>query len=205
MNQTNGFPRELLEASVLERVTYFQNYTMPHRKLQMVADQLMQAIKQPAGASLIFILGPSGVGKSTLLQKISSMLIEEALAEMEVDKGYIPVANVEAISPDTGNFDWKDFYIRSLQILGEPLIDKKISRTDTKLKLRFALESALKHRRLDAFFIDEAQNFGKVVSGRKMLDQTEFNLSSSLLNSYVISTLKMDMIVLICKKNFLHQ
>jgi energy-coupling factor transporter ATP-binding protein EcfA2 len=173
MNRTNGFPKELLDASVLERVAYFQNYQMPHRRLQTVAEQLLQAIKQPAGASLIFLLGPSGVGKSTLLRKIRNMLIEEALAEMEADKGYIPVAGVEAIAPDSGNFDWKDFYIRSLQTLGEPLIDKKISRTDTKLKLRFALESALKHRRLDAFFIDEAQNFGKVASGRKMLDQTD--------------------------------
>jgi len=114
MNRTNGFPKELLNASVVEKVAYFHNYQMPHRRLQAVAEQLMQAIKQPAGASLIFVLGPSGVGKSTLLRKISSMLIAEALAEMEVDKGYVPVAGVEAIAPDSGSFDWKDFYIAIL-------------------------------------------------------------------------------------------
>jgi hypothetical protein len=35
-----------------------------------------------------------------------------------------------------------------------------------------ALESALLNRRPDAFYVDEAQNFGKVASGRKLQDQT---------------------------------
>jgi hypothetical protein len=53
------------------------------------------------------------------------------------------------------------------------MIEKKINRTDSKLKLRLALESALSNRKPDAFFVDEAQHLGKVASGRKLRDQTD--------------------------------
>ncbi|UBF28556.1 AAA family ATPase [Kovacikia minuta CCNUW1] len=173
MQAERGFPRELLNQPVSARITYFQSYTMPHPKLRVAAQKLKYSIHQPAGASLIFVFGPSGVGKSTLLRKIAQDLTEVALPRMEIHKGYIPVADIEAIAPEFSNFDWKDFYVRALMALKEPMIEKKISRTDSKLKLRLALESALKNRKPDAFFVDEAQNLGKVASGRKLRDQTD--------------------------------
>ncbi len=173
MLSERGFPRELLNQPVSARIAYFQSYTMPHPKLREAAQKLKRSIHQPAGASLIFVFGPSGVGKSTLLRKVSHDLTEAALPRMEIYKGYIPVAGIEAIAPEFRNFDWKDFYVRALMALKEPMIEKKISRTDSKLKLRLALESALKNREPDAFFVDEAQNLGKVTSGRQLRDQTD--------------------------------
>lgn len=173
MQKQDGFPRELLNQPVSDRIAYFQDYTMPHKKLEKAAERLKHSIQQPAGASLIFVFGPSGVGKSTLLRKITQELIEAALPEMEFDRGYIPIAGIEAIAPEFSNFDWKDFYVRALMALNEPMIEKKINRTDSKLKLRLALESALRNRKPDAFFVDEAQNLSKVVSGRKLRDQTD--------------------------------
>ena len=81
--------------------------------------------------------------------------------------------DVSVNQPEDSNFDWNDFYIRALMALEEPMIEKKINRTGTKLKLRLALESALRNRHPDAFYIDEAQNFGKVASGRKLQDQAD--------------------------------
>jgi hypothetical protein len=167
------FPRELLQQPIAERIAYFENYVMPHPQLSEVARELVHAIHQPAGASLILVYGPTGVGKSTLLRKIIKDLIEAALPLMEIDKGYIPVASIEAMAPEYSNFDWKDLYVRALTALQEPMIEQKLKRTDSKLKLRHALESALYNRKLDAFFIDEAQNLGKVSSGRKLIDQTD--------------------------------
>lgn len=173
MQPQEGYPREILDQPIADRVAYFQRYTMPHRKLREAAAKLIHSIRQPAGSSLIFVFGPSGVGKSTLLTKVSQELTKTALSEMDIDKGYIPIAGIEASAPEFSNFDWKDFYVRALQALREPMIEKKVNRTDSKLKLRLALESALKNRRPDAFFVDEAQNLGKIVSGRKLLDQTD--------------------------------
>ncbi|NJN92533.1 MAG: hypothetical protein HC878_20695 [Leptolyngbyaceae cyanobacterium SL_5_14] len=92
---------------------------------------------------------------------------------MDTDKGYIPITGVEVKTPEDSNFDWNDFYVRALMALEEPMINKKINRTGARLKLRLALESALRYRQPAAFYIDEAQNFGKVASGRKLQDQTD--------------------------------
>lgn len=173
MKPQDGFPRELLNQPTQARVAYFADYTMAHPRLVEAAVKLMHSIEQPAGASLIFIFGPTGVGKSTLLRRVSQKITEAALPEMETDKGYIPIAGIEAIAPEFSNFDWKDFYYRALLALQEPMIDNKINRSSTKLKLRFALEEALRHRRPNAFYVDEAQNLGKVASGRKLRDQAD--------------------------------
>jgi hypothetical protein len=168
-----GFPKELLLQPIADRIAYFKDYTMAHPKLMEAARNLMNAIREPGGAALIFVFGPTGVGKSTLLKRVTQKLLQEALPLMETDKGYIPIAGVEIKTPEDSNFDWNDFYVRALMALEEPMIEKKINRTGARLKLRLALESALRNRHPDAFFIDEAQNFGKVASGRKLQDQTD--------------------------------
>lgn len=170
---SNGFPSSLLRQSIAERIRYFAAYTMPHPKLVEVGDKLTSKIFYPAGTGIIFVYGPTGVGKSTLLQGVSQKLIAAEQQKMNVDKGYIPIVGMEAITPEYSDFDWKDFYIRALISLEEPMIYKKFSRTDTKSKLRLSLESALRHRHPRAFYVDEAQNFCKVRSGRKLLDQTD--------------------------------
>ena len=44
-----------------ELLADFKQYTMAHPKLTAMHDQVLRAIREPAGASLIFILGPTGV------------------------------------------------------------------------------------------------------------------------------------------------
>ena len=173
MQSQDVFPKELLSQPISERITYFSNYTVAHPKLLEAYQKLLDAIRDPGEIALIFVFGPTGVGKSTLLKRVTQELLQEALPLMEVDKGYIPISGVEIKTPEDSNFDWNDFYVRALMALEEPMIDKKINRTGARLKLRLALESALRNRHPDAFYIDEAQNFGKVASGRKLQDQTD--------------------------------
>lgn len=54
-------------------------------------------------------------------------MIEEALPLLEKDKGKIPVIAVEAVAPESGNFNWKDYYTRALIALEEPLIEHKVA------------------------------------------------------------------------------
>lgn len=177
------FPRNLLDAPVRERVEYFKGFLTSHPVINAVYEELKQVIYQPGGPSLIFLLGPTGVGKTTLLNYLVSKVLEEAQERMEADKGYIPIAGISAVSPEFSQFDWQDFYIRSLRALREPLIDKKISYKDPKRKLRFAFEDALKNRHPDVFYIDEAQELRKVPTGRKLRDQTDCLKSISNISS----------------------
>lgn len=177
MENSNGctrwFPHELLDQPITDRVTYFRHYTMAHPILLDAAQTLMQTIREPAGISLVFVFGPTGVGKSTLLRRASQKLTERMFATLQQDQGRIPMTGIEAATPELGQFDWKDFYLRALAAVQEPFIHPWTTSRLTTLKLRLALEDALRKRQLQVFYIDEAQNFAKVTSARKLSDQMD--------------------------------
>jgi DNA polymerase III delta prime subunit len=155
---------------------------------------LLHAIRHPAGASLILVCGPTGVGKTTLRHRIAEQLLEDGTASPTSHPGHIPVVAMEAASPDSGSFHWKDYYTRALLALDEPFIADKITydvrdmhrdeqgrlvieRNLTIPDLRRALEKTLLYRQPRAFIVDEAQHLRKMTSGRRLLDQMD-NLKS---------------------------
>jgi energy-coupling factor transporter ATP-binding protein EcfA2 len=186
MSKTKGFPRELLGRSKAERKAYFQNFTVRHPQLNRAYDSLKCAVTEAQPGSLVLVLGPAGVGKTTLLGRVVKHLVEEVIAELEEDRGRIPVAMVEAVAPESGNFNWIDYYERLLTALEEPLIGHKVERDGAKpgglltpkgrrekaaRVLRKSVEEAIHHRRPQAILIDEAQHVATISSGRKLLDQ----------------------------------
>jgi DNA transposition AAA+ family ATPase len=185
-SQDQGFPRELLSQSIEARLEYFEKKVIAHPFLKTAYDTLLRTIRHPAGSSLIWVYGPTGVGKTTLLKRIVKQLYEEAIKEMERDPGYIPIMSVglQDISAERV-FDWKDYYICLLLALHEPLIDEKIAYDFplTRLKslraarslpeYRRVAKNCLQNRHLNAVFIDEAQHFKKVASGQRLLDQMD--------------------------------
>ena len=190
MPTQDGFPRELLSQPVDARLAYFVGKIVAHPQLKETHNALINAIRRPAGASLIFVFGPTGVGKTTLRLRVEQQLIADAQADLEQDQGHVPVAALEAVAPESGNFSWKDYYRRALLALDEPLIDHKIAygmagfRRDGNghlvighnvfaTRLRWAMEQCLRYRRLTALIIDEAQHFKKMASGRRLLDQMD--------------------------------
>ncbi|MBE9178500.1 ATP-binding protein [Oculatella sp. LEGE 06141] len=191
MQTSSGFPRELLDQSKEQRLFYFESFTIAHPKLRETTARAVQFIgNQQAKASCITIVGPTGVGKTTLLQKVEQVLIEQALPNLKKTPGRIPVIRVEAIAPESGSFNWKDYFLRCLLALEEPLIDYKIDyktrgvRRDSSGELiiepktsspivRQALENALIYRQPIAVLIDEAQHMQKMASGRRLQDNMD--------------------------------
>ncbi len=190
MKGTAGFPRQLLKHSEEDRLAYFRNHTIAHAVLREVDEAVMRAIEQPSGASLIFVFGPTGVGKTTLLLHIQKRLIEASRRDRQEERSHIPVASLEAVASENGNFNWKEYYQRALMAVSEPLVENKVdylARSTMKSRnghlmfkakpatseLRLALEDALRHRRLRAFIVDEAQHLTKMASGRKLQDQLD--------------------------------
>ena len=190
------FPRQLLKEDPTTRLAYFQQKVIAHPLLVEADQMLMSAIQSPAETALIFVIGPSGVGKTTLRLRAERKLIEAALPELTQYPGQLPSASMEAIPPESGYFSWRDYYTRALLALREPgqliayksAMDTKddatmrlLHRTHPRLfgatcgvaELRRALELCLLHRRPRAFFVDEAQHLKKVSSGRRLLDQLD--------------------------------
>jgi Cdc6-like AAA superfamily ATPase len=184
------FPGELLCRPPAERLQYFHGFTMAHPQLHEAKGALMTAIDDAAPGSLVFVFGPTGVGKTTLLLRAEQLITQKMLPELESDPGRLPYVSVEAIAPETGIFSWKEHFRRVLASMDEPLIDFKVSapeftaKRDSKwyevpnsmvmsTRLRHAVEQALSFRRPKAVFLDEAQQLAKMSSGRRLLDQLD--------------------------------
>ncbi|MEH6937808.1 hypothetical protein V7056_08090, partial [Bacillus sp. JJ664] len=49
-----------------EKIDYYNNIKIMHPKMIKVMKELKTQIKNPPGNNMIMVIGPSGVGKSTL-------------------------------------------------------------------------------------------------------------------------------------------
>lgn len=121
-----GFPRDLLTQPWTARLEYFKRYTMAHPRLVEAREALLGAIYESAPNSLILVLGPTGVGKTTLHLKAEQLLTAAMSADLEADPGRLPVVSVECIAPDSGAFSWRDHFRRLLLQMEEPLLDYKL-------------------------------------------------------------------------------
>jgi energy-coupling factor transporter ATP-binding protein EcfA2 len=163
---------------------------MAHPRLMHVKDRLLSAIRGAAPGSLVLVLGPTGVGKTTLRLKCEQVLTAEMMAALQCDPGQLPFVSVEAVASLTGSFNWRDHFSRMLRGMDEPLIADKLNgqriggeRSPTgrytpvpraaAFELQHAVEQALSHRRPAAVFVDEAQHLGRIASGRKLSDQLD--------------------------------
>ena len=190
MSEMDNFPRELLKEAKEVRMKYFFDLTISHPRLLGVYEDLLRAIRQPFSGKLIFVYGPSGVGKTTLYRRVQKQLLEEMLPQLQKDRGRIPFVGIDLASPDSGHFSWRDFYRRFLITMDEPLVEHKSSPEIPQLgengkpylrigarscaaDLRIVVEQALRHRRPAAILIDEAQHLTKIASGRKLQDQLD--------------------------------
>lgn len=186
----NGFELSDQESKLKK----FEDIVIEHPIIKQVKEQLISYILNPAGTFIVLVLGPSGVGKTTLAQGLEKYFIQAMREELENDKGRIPIVRTEIVGFDSGKFHWKDYYYRTLEELQEPLIDHKIClenrnvimKKDYNSKspwyaLRRSLEKAFRFRNPVACIVDEAQHLLKV-SGAKSL-QNQLDTIKSIANN----------------------
>ena len=165
MSSKSSFDRALLKRPTSERLAYFRSYVAKHKRLVTVDEQIAAALKEPADAGLVFMVGPTGIGKSTVRNVIYQRVLQAAMAEMESDPGYLPIAGIEIIATGKMSYNWHDHWYRALEALEEPLIKNKVMPKRSKIDrpssgarlreqtaaLRRSFESAAKNRGLQFF------------------------------------------------------
>jgi len=179
-----------IDPQLFLRLENFCAFTMAHPRLLSTRERLMDAIDGAAPGSLVMLLGPTGVGKTTLRMKVERHLMQQAEQVLAGDPGRLPFVSVEVMAPESGRFLWKDYFSRFLMAMAEPLINRKVTRpanltrcdvpesipdtaTCSGSELGYAMEQALRYRRPPVVLVDEAQHFARIASGRKLSDQLD--------------------------------
>ncbi|BAZ47246.1 AAA ATPase (plasmid) [Chondrocystis sp. NIES-4102] len=72
-----------------QKLDLFRDCTVVHPHLKKAYEEFRDAISNPGGASIIFLFGPTGVGKTTLLRQISKVMVKEHLGRMVKDSDYL--------------------------------------------------------------------------------------------------------------------
>src|SRR6266571_4053165 len=96
------FPPALLTQPVGTRLEYFeQRCLISHPRLQEALEAIIQAICPPGeGASMrrpgtmVLVIGPSRVGKTTLIRLLEERLLARCEEQMRRDPGFIPFASI---------------------------------------------------------------------------------------------------------------
>lgn len=183
-----NFPKNLLNEPPDARLNYFKSHWAAHAKIRSVAAKILDLIRNPADALLIYLMGPTGVGKSTVLRYVLKVLYEEAMPELEKDPSKIPAAYILAPHAQSGTYDWTEHFIRTMRAVNDVLIDQKIYLPDPHQKigdiesdikrskgspraLRRGAAKALQNRIWSVFMIDDAHYIGKRSSGEHIIGQ----------------------------------
>jgi len=178
--EPDRFPATLLTQPTGARQEYFEQHCLiEHSHLTQVLDQIIQTICPPGeGAScrrpgtMALVIGPSRVGKTTLIRLLEERLLALAKSQMERDTSFIPFASITAAGPNASRFDWRTYYRAILRGLQDPFVDGKIARIRER-ELREAMETALLQRRPIALIVDEAHHLAKTSQGRYLQDQLD--------------------------------
>jgi len=112
------------------RLQRFMNYRVAHPALVRVDAELSEVLADPGPTLLVLLVGPAGVGETTLLQALTARILEREAGDLRRNLARIPIAGISVIQTENGRFDEADYYRRALAALHEPLIQRKIAAHD---------------------------------------------------------------------------
>jgi len=177
-DEPEAFPSELLTRPAGVRQVYFeQQCLIEHPRLLSTLDAIVQAIcpvemsevaRRPG--TMVLVIGPSRVGKTTLIRMLEERLTSLYLARMQADPGFIPFASITTAGPEGGRFDWPGYYRAVLRSLRDPFMDVPRARIPNR-EVREAMEAALLHRKPLMVIVDEAHHLAAAASGSSLQNQ----------------------------------
>lgn len=181
--KTYRFPVELLACDKQQKKEYFMSYVTPHPSLDNAVNKTIAFLNSPISERLIFVCGPSGVGKKEFINNITDRVMNEFASSCLDNPGYIPIVNVEATAPEQGSFNFTNLWKQALANLDEPLIDSKVTYTiENRLNLngqyvpyskmskadyQEVLVNALNFRGVKVMVINEAHHMLRVATSKK--------------------------------------
>ena len=172
------FDPSLLKKPTAVRQRYFENECIiEHPHLEKALDEILHAICSPGEeldlkrlGLMALVIGPTRVGKTTLIGKLQEKLKERAKKRMLSDPDFIPFVFIDP--PGSGRFEWIGYYKAVLRQLKDPFLDLRIPSLRTRDFLEAMIE-ALIQRKPYAVIVDEAQHLARASSYHMRQEQLD--------------------------------
>jgi len=201
-------PRDISHLSREEKKARFRQITVTHRLLEQTHRKIVQAVREPAGFSSVLVYGPTGVGKSKMIETVVRQFNEEMRVPPPsallhpLRPSHTHVLAVEADPPDGAVFNRGYYYRTVLTLMGEPTYQPhlhvdihgnaepvkrrplrgKAAESNDLPELKAATKEALPRHGVLVVMIDEAHHMlygGNGASGSTLQEQLEWLKSLS--------------------------
>lgn len=174
------FPRELLQQPIGARIHYFEvECVIKHTKLEEICRKVLRLICMPeedmkyrGRGTMVLVIGPPRVGKSTFIELLIKELRRRAEAMMMQDPSYIPFVSVttDIDVGHKGSFDWSDFHPEVLKQLRDPFMNLSKRYLMRARDLKEAMVEGILQRKTRTIIIDEAHHLAQARLGRRLQD-----------------------------------
>jgi hypothetical protein len=199
---------EISHLSIEEKKARFRQVTITHRLLEQTHRKIVRAVREPAGFTFVLTYGPTGVGKSKMIETVVRQLNEEL--RVPSTPAFLrprppvptPVLVIEADQPDRSVFDRGDYYRTALTLMGEPTYQQRLhmdihgeaqpvkrrplrgkaAESNDLPELKAATKEAMPRHGVQVVMIDEAHQMlsgGSGTNGATLQEQLEWLKSLS--------------------------
>lgn len=183
------------------KLAYFRQVRVKHPRVAAILEDLETMVLPESGTDIALLIGPTGVGKTTLGVSLKEMIIKLHRDEMLKDLSFLPVVLLTAPSSGEAKFSWRIFYVKLGTALIEPLLDKKqefrlqdgrmsvshVTTGSTVAGLRMAVEGALCYRQTILVIIDEAVHLVRNARGEMLAAHMDALKTLTLLDGVTLT------------------
>lgn len=171
-----------------EILSKFDSMIIHHPKFAEALEEILSYIELGSPQQILLVIGPTGVGKSTLVNVVYKKIFDQCKNLNEQ-----PPIKISINPPEGSTFGFRAFYIQLLRELDEPLPDYKMAPDDRLKKLaenpggrisrsssevRLDLDTALQSKKCPVMLLDEANHFGR--SASKEMRTVQMDIAKSL-------------------------
>lgn len=182
----NSFPFKNIYTPVpLSKATLeeLRSLVIFHPNLNIILDEILTFVELGSSEKILLVVGPTGVGKSTLIQFIYSKLLNEFH-----NQGKQSPVRLSILPPEGSTFGFRTFYIQLMEALDEPLPNYKaepefrraqirrkpgLKKNRSTGECRLDVDTLLVNKKCPLILLDEMNHFARSMGKQQMIDHMD--------------------------------